>query len=703
MRIARYSLLLMVMLAIAVPVGAAESQDSAALAAILKSDAPKAEKALTCKRLAVWGTADAVPALSPLLEDPELASWARIALEAIPGPAADKALRDAMGKVDGRLLIGVVNSIAVREDAEAVEGLAKLLKGDDADVASAAAAALGRIGNAEACKTLEAALGDTPEAVQSAVAEGCVYCAQHLMAEGEMDEAAKVYDTVRQAKVPKQRIVEATRGAILARGADGVPLLFEQLQSGDEKLVQIALMTARELSGKGVTEAIVANVPKLAAERQPLLILALADRGDPAVLPAMLAAVKDGPDSVRVAALDAVKRMGDASCVPVLLQVAATGDKEAASAARKALEELPGDGVNEAITSRLEDAKGAEREVLIDLVGRRRIPAVAALIKAAGDSDDAIRAAALTSLGETVDLEHVAVLIDRVVAPNNAADRESAAKALRAACVRMPEREACAKQLVDAMAKAVAAEKVTLLETLGAMEGPTALKAVGDAAKGSDEQLKDVASQLLGKWMTVEAAPVLIELAKSDIGNKYQVRALRGYIRIVRQFQVPEKDRAEMCRQALAAAQRDDEKKLVLEVLQRYPSIGTMQVAVEMAKTKSLADDAKAAALVIAQQIGGSADVAKLLVEVGQKPVKIEILKATYGAGDKQKDVTAIVAKRAGSLPLIVLPSSSYNSAFGGDPASGVVKQLKIQYRMDGKPGEATFKENDTILLPAPK
>ena len=80
------------------------------------------------------------------MTDPELASWARIALEAIPGPAADAALREAMDKVQGKLLVGVINSIAVRRDPKAVSALVKKLKDTDPDVASAAAVALGRIG-----------------------------------------------------------------------------------------------------------------------------------------------------------------------------------------------------------------------------------------------------------------------------------------------------------------------------------------------------------------------------------------------------------------------------------------------------------------------------------------------------------------------------------------------------------------------------
>jgi HEAT repeat protein len=76
------------------------------------------------------GTKQAVPALAALLADPKLAHYARYGLEPIPDPSVDKALRDALGKIKGRPLVGVINSIGQRKDAE---------------VADAAAAALGRI------------------------------------------------------------------------------------------------------------------------------------------------------------------------------------------------------------------------------------------------------------------------------------------------------------------------------------------------------------------------------------------------------------------------------------------------------------------------------------------------------------------------------------------------------------------------------
>ena len=75
------------------------------------------------------------PALAALLGDPKTADLARCALQAMPGPAADEALRGALPGLQGTLLVGVVQSIGVRRDAQAVAALAPLLAGLDGEVA----------------------------------------------------------------------------------------------------------------------------------------------------------------------------------------------------------------------------------------------------------------------------------------------------------------------------------------------------------------------------------------------------------------------------------------------------------------------------------------------------------------------------------------------------------------------------------------
>ena len=122
-------------------------------------------------------------------------------------------------------------------------------------------------------------------------------------------------------------------GAILARQSAGLSLLLEQLRSPDKALFGIGLSTARELPGRNVTKALAAELPRCSADRQSFLLLALADRSDAAVLPAILQAAGSGPQPLRLTAIGILDRLGNAASLPVLLKVAADPDADLAQAA----------------------------------------------------------------------------------------------------------------------------------------------------------------------------------------------------------------------------------------------------------------------------------------------------------------------------------------------------------------------------------
>jgi hypothetical protein len=101
-------------------------------------------RSFVCRQLALIGSAASVPAVTPLVLDEELSVHARNALERIPGPESEKALRDALGQAKGRTRIGVINSVAARRDAASTPVLIKIL-GEDPESAAAAAKALGEM------------------------------------------------------------------------------------------------------------------------------------------------------------------------------------------------------------------------------------------------------------------------------------------------------------------------------------------------------------------------------------------------------------------------------------------------------------------------------------------------------------------------------------------------------------------------------
>ena len=675
----------------------------AELLAVLRSDATLQEKSAACRQLARIATKDAVPTLASLLGDEKLSHMARYALEPIRDPSVDDALRDALGKVQGPPRLGVIGSLGVRRDAKAVDALAGLLKGTDA--AGAAARALGNIGTPAAAKALEDALPDTTGGDQTAICEGLLRCAEALAADGQDKFSRTIYDRLRGlADAPHQVRAAALRGAILTRGKEGVPLLVEALQGSDYGLAAAAVHTAMELPGAEITDALMAELPKASADRQGLLILALADRGEPRVLPAVLQAAQSDDGQLRILAFRALKRVGDASCVPALLDAAAEGGDEVAQAAMDSLESLQGKAVDDQVAARLPKAEGQMRIVLMQLAGRRRTAAAApALWLAADDTDPAVRAAALAGLGAVIETAELPKLLARLAATKDQQEATALDKALRDVCLRSEDREAVAKQLAAALSTADGPVKARVLETLNVVGGVTALEAVAAAARSSNVELRDAAFRVLGQWKSVDVAPILLDLHNAVSDNRLKIRAIRAYIRIARQFDMPADRRAAMCRTALEAADRDADKRLVLEVLLRYPSEEMQAIAQEAAKVPALKDEALLVVMGMASKGINRAELGKALAQAGHTQVDLKIIKAEYGAGAKTKDVTAILRKYAKSYRIIFLPSASYNESLGGDPASGIVKQLKIKYEINGKEGEVSFGENATILLPMPK
>jgi len=182
-----------------------EKLDQTALIGILKEPGsePAAvfRKAIASKRLAVIGTKEAVAPLAALLGDDRVSDYARDALESIPDPAADEALRAALPRLKGLLLIGAINSLRRRKDLKAVEPLGELVYGADAAVAGAAALAMGEIGGPVAAKTLQRALGTAKGAVRADVAAGALLCADRMMAE-DRKGALALLDVLSRQDIP---------------------------------------------------------------------------------------------------------------------------------------------------------------------------------------------------------------------------------------------------------------------------------------------------------------------------------------------------------------------------------------------------------------------------------------------------------------------------------------------------------------------
>ncbi len=590
--------------------GPAHAQDNlppeSELLAILQApDASRHDKGVACRQLAVVGSPASVPVLIRLLDDPQLAHLARYGLEPMPYPEVNAALLESLDRLQGRHLVGVLNTLGVRRAEDAVPALSKLLASPDPEVADAAAAALGQIANVEAARGLQDALLLANNAQRNYLADAGLTCAQRLLREDRLSAARNLFDTIRQSDTSSAIHLAATRGAILARANRGRRLLLDQLRSLDPPQFQLGLRVVRELDGANVTRALARLLPNLLPDRQALLAIALGDRGDPLALPALETAAESGPVEVRVAALAALAQMPTDAMVALFLETGLSPDPEVADAAQEALLLLPGANYDLLLAAQLVAAEQPARLFIIDTLAQRRATiAEQSLLELAEHNDPATRRAALRALGNVATPAGWPQLVACLVRTASPEELAAVENALESACARFDNRPACAPALAAAFPTAPDAAQVILIHRLGQAGGDQALEFVRQqTVPGTSYAIRDAAIRTLTEWPEPAALPDLLAFIEEPDPDYpiYRTLAFRGYVRLVRDADLPTAERVQRLEQAMALARSTDEQRLVLGALTVAPAPATLQLAVDALATPGLEAEAAAAILQLAQ------------------------------------------------------------------------------------------------------
>ena len=350
-----------------------------------------------------------------------------------------------------------------------------------------------------------------PFARRSPRAASCVR--ERLLAEGKNEKAAEIYDAVRKAEVPKQRILEATRGAIVARGTQGIPLLVEQLKSPTRSGFRLALPSPASFRGAEVAEALSAELAGATPERASLIVVALGDRGDATLPPAVLRAARYGDKQVRMAAIAGRRAIGRCvhraraagDCHRCRRRIVASREGGARRAAwregERGIGRSPAHGERQ-IAGRTDRTRRPTADRSSSRVGEgaRSIPT------------QTIRTCRADALGATVGPQGFAVLVSQVSSAKNAADAEhgraGTASRLHPHARSRGDRGRTGRGDAERI-DGDQSEPVASSRRDGWPEG------VGNDCRGREGRRRGTAgrgTRVLGEWMTVDAAPVLLDI-----------------------------------------------------------------------------------------------------------------------------------------------------------------------------------------------
>jgi HEAT repeat protein len=356
-----------------------------------------------------------------------------------------------------------------------------------------------------------------------------------------------------------------------------LPLLLETLTrdprgsatTHDHLALQLAaLQTAATLPGRAVTRALLKQIDVVPPDLAARILESLATRGDPDALEGVLALTKDTDPIVRHAAMTTAAILGGERSIPTLIDLLKNDPDRAA--AQQALAKAPGQPATAAIAHAIPETQqpAAKAALLHVLAARDAADQLDVITAALKDESDQVRAAAATALGTIGQPTHTADLLTFLSTAKTDTDRAAAESSILTLARLTPDATQRANPLLAALPKTTdLSNRAALLRILGKLGAPAALVPLRAALADHNEQIKDAAVRALAAWPTPDdpALAQLLGLVKSaDIPNTHRVLALRAYIRLAGQQQLPPDRRLDMYRQSLALAKTPDDKKLAL-------------------------------------------------------------------------------------------------------------------------------------------
>jgi HEAT repeat protein len=575
------------------------AETEAALLKFVQGSPAPAGLMAACRSLSLIGGAEAVPVLAALALKPETTDAARYALERIPGNEADQGLVAALDKTSGDVRRGIVFSLGARKCAPAVPALARLAAGKDADLAADAIKALGRIGGAEAVKTLGAALGKAGPAMKSDIASALLASAESAAAAGDKAAAAAIYDKVFAAGVPAAFRQAAFQGKIAA-GPDAQDAILKALNGKDPQLYAPALALVPENFGPAEIGRVAEFASRLPEDARIQIVAILAKYPPETVRPTLLAAAESPSLNVRLAALRSLAWAGDGKAVLSLAVTAARTAGAEQDAAREALVRMKGLDVDAAVLDDL--AKAADDAVKAELVqaaSARRIAAVKpVLLDLVASGSPALEAKAAAALRNLAGQADIPALLDLLGGLKDETAREAMQDTVAAAARTNPRELARAGEVQARLATEKDPKKrADLLRVLGKIGDDSALSAVRAALADPDPAIVDAAVRAIADWPTVSARDDALEIARTSLVLNHRVLAIRAYVRMIglEPDRAPEGAVADLLK-VLALSPRPEEKKLVLAQLGRFPCVAALKTAESLLADPSVAAEAKLAA-----------------------------------------------------------------------------------------------------------
>lgn len=570
---------------------------------LLKSaEATQDAKLFACKQLSLVGNRKSIPVLAEMLLDADMAYMARYALERIPHSDAAAVLRDALPMVGPEHRAGIIASLGNLKDTRSIKVISAAVHDRDERVVTAALRALAEIPAGEAAAALLAAVNMKEGEMQQLAKASYVKCGFSLLAVRRITEAKKVFAKVEETMKDDINLrATALRGMIAAAGPGReAAVIAETLKSGDAALHPIAAAAVRDIANPRSLESLAALLPGLDAYSQEIMITALGETAVTGITPQLMEMAKSPAETVRIAALKALAKVGDTSAALFLVEQAATTTGVEQETARFAIRRLK--GADRVIIKAYQDGNDPLRLELLKAIAARNIKSATPLlierIPVAGAEE---RLGIMDVLTKIAEPEHLEMIVPLLLSAGDSGQGVEMAEVVATVAGRSEAGEGRVAALAKALeTNSEPAARVNVYVALGKIADDSALPLLGKGMEEQDAGVRLAALQALAAWPNDKALDMLRVACQRFKGTPEGVAALDGYIRVaeLNKDRAPDETVA-LYEAVLPLAESMEEKQACIAAIGRtgadaglpllYGALASEQIEVARAAVQALA------------------------------------------------------------------------------------------------------------------
>jgi len=576
---------------------------------------PDAQKAFLISQLQNCAGKESIPIISPFLKHDKIYEPAARALTAIGGADAGEALYRALADASIPQKLTFIKALGELKYEKA--GKTFLAFTDDPNLRDISLFALANMGYPAVDSKLKEAVKENNNYV-----EVWLTFARARADKGDISTCETVCREIMAKPFPDQFKIAALTLLVEVKGQQAFENIVSMMTSDNNKIRIAALRLAEQFKGEPFTQKWIELLKSAEPEVQAEIINMLGQQGAETAVPVIREKLDTGPTVVRLAAISAITGLLKKDAIPELIN---TLNVAIESIERKTIKQklltLSNESLIPVIQQKLSAQNPESKIVLIDILNERNVKESLPLLLKQLDAEDEVRVAALEALAQCAGQEQLQQMIDIFLKAESSSEKR-AVKNVIVAIVRNSNNDRNVVELLMQYYNNVNPEKkAVLFKVFTSIGGKRLLQLV--QSETVNKELKNPAIRALVDWPDEGALDLLVNLAQNNKDTTYQILAIRGGMRLLRENVLGEPRAFSYCKQFMETAVRPEEKRLILSQLANIKSPQSLKYVISFLEDTTLNHDATLAAMKIAtreeeRQINLSPEqVALALIEAG--------------------------------------------------------------------------------------